>query len=185
VAIAHRYKLRVHMDGARFANAVAKLGCSPGEITWQLGVDVLSFGGTKNGCLGAEAIVSFDRNLAASLRFRARKTGHVFSKMRFVSAQLEAYITDGLWLHLAGHANAMAKRLAQGLRNLPGVQLLHPVDANELFAVIPETVQRGLIADGFNFYDRGNGEVRLVTAFNNTAEKIDAFIASARRHIDD
>jgi threonine aldolase len=181
IGIAREYGLRVHMDGARFANAIAALGCRPADVTWRRGVDVLSFGATKNGAMGAEAVVVFSEELAGPLRFRARRAGHVFSKMRFISAQLEAYVRDGLWLRLAGHANAMARRLAVGIAGLPGVRLLHPVEVNEIFAQLPRTVLEGLLADGFGLYDRGGGEVRLVTAFNNTAEQIDAFVAAARR----
>jgi threonine aldolase len=181
-ATARRYKLRLHMDGARFANAVAALGCAPGDLTWKLGIDVLSFGATKNGCLGAEAILTFDESLVMPLRFRARKAGHVPSKMRFVSAQLEAYLADGLWLRLAGHANAMARRLAQGLGDLPGARLLHPVEINEIFCELPAAVRDGLAAAGFGFYGRTGDEVRLVTAFSTTEGEIDAFLAEARRH---
>lgn len=183
-AIARRHGLKVHLDGARFANAVAALGCAPADLTWRAGVDVLSFGGTKNGCLAAEAIVMFDESLAEPLRFRARKTGHVFSKMRFVSAQLEAYVEDGLWLRLAAHANAMADRLARGLAPIDGAELLHPVEINEIFMTLPKAAQDALRRDGFGFYDRGKGEVRLVTAFDTRPEQVDAFIASARRHAD-
>ncbi len=183
-AIARRHGLKVHLDGARFANAVAALGCAPADLTWRAGVDVLSFGGTKNGCLAAEAIVMFDESLAEPLRFRARKAGHVFSKMRFVSAQLEAYVEDGLWLRLAAHANAMADRLARGLAPIDGARLFHPVEINEIFMTLPKAAQDALRRDGFGFYDRGQGEVRLVTAFDTSPDRIDAFIASARRHAD-
>ena len=101
--------------------------------------------------------------------------------MRFISAQLEAYVEGGLWLHLAAHANAMAARLAAGLTTNPGIRLLHPVESNEIFATMPRRMIDGLLADGFGLYDRGGGEVRLVTAFNNTEEQIDAFAAAARR----
>jgi threonine aldolase len=180
--IAREHGLRVHMDGARFANAVAALGCSPAEVTWKLGVDALSFGATKNGALCAEALVVFDESLREPLRFRARKAGQVFSKMRFVSAQLEAYAQDGLWLRLAGQANAMARRLALGLERLPGVELLYPVEINEIFARFPKALIEGLEGDGIGFYDRGGGEVRLVTAFNTGPEQIDHLLACARRH---
>lgn len=183
-AIARRHGLKAHLDGARFGNAVAALGCAPADLTWRAGVDVLSFGGTKNGCLAAEAIVMFDESLAEPLRFRARKTGHVFSKMRFVSAQLEAYVEDGLWLRLAAHANAMADRLARGLARIDGAELLHPVEINEIFMTLPKAAQDALRRDGFGFYDRGQSEVRLVTAFDTRPEQVDAFIASARRHAD-
>jgi threonine aldolase len=181
VAVARAYGLRVHMDGARFANAVAALGCAPADVTWRRGVDVLSFGATKNGAMGAEAVVVFEEELAEPLRFRARRAGQVFSKMRFVSAQLEAYLRDGLWLRLARHANAMAARLAAGLEAIPGVQLVHPVEINEVFVAMPQPLIHGLLEGGFGLYDRGGGTVRLVTAFNTTALQIDAFVAAARR----
>jgi threonine aldolase len=101
--------------------------------------------------------------------------------MRFISAQLEAYVQGGLWLRLAGQANAMARRLADGIAGLPGVRLSHPVEINEIFAELPRAMIDGLLAAGFGLYDRGGGEVRLVTAFNNTAEQIEAFVAAARR----
>jgi threonine aldolase len=142
---------------------------------------VLSFGATKNGAMGAEAVVVFGEELAEPLRFRARRAGQVFSKMRFISAQLEAYVKDGLWLRLAAHANAMAGRLAAGLAAIPGIRLSHPVEINEIFAIMPRRVIDGLLAAGFGLYDRGGGEVRLVTAFNNSEEQIDAFVAAARR----
>ena len=137
IGVAREYGMRVHMDGARFANAIAALGCRPADVTWRRGVDVLSFGATKNGAMGAEAVVVFTAELAEPLRFRARRAGQVFSKMRFISAQLEAYVRDGLWLRLAGQANAMAHRLADGIAGLPGVRLLHPVEINEIFAEMP------------------------------------------------
>jgi threonine aldolase len=181
IGIAREYGLRVHMDGARFANAIAALGCAPADATWRRGVDVLSFGATKNGAMGAEAVVVFKDELAEPLRFRARRAGQVFSKMRFISAQLEAYLEDGLWLRLAAHANAMARHLAAGLATIPAIRLLHPVESNEIFAAMPPPLIEGLLAAGFGLYDRGGGAVRLVTAFNNTAEQIDAFVAAARR----
>jgi threonine aldolase len=181
VEIARDYGLRVHMDGARFANAIAALGCAPADVTWRRGVDVLSFGATKNGAMGAEAVVVFKEELAEPLRFRARRGGQVFSKMRFISAQLEAYLQDGLWLRLARHANAMAARLAARLTGIPGIRLLHPVEINEIFAAVPPPLIERLLAAGFGLYDRGGGEVRLVTAFSTTAEEIDAFVAAARR----
>ncbi len=182
IGIAKEHGLRVHMDGARFGNAVARLACAPAEVTWRLGVDVLSFGATKNGAMAAEAVVVFDPDLARPLGFRARRAGQVFSKMRFISAQLEAYLEDNLWLRLAAHANALAARLAEGLGALPGVELLHPVEINELFLRMTRPMIDGLQAEGFGLYDRGGNEVRLVTAFNNTVGQIDRFVEAARRH---
>lgn len=184
-SVAHAHGLSLHMDGARFANAVVSLGCSPADITWRAGVDVLSFGATKNGAMAAEAVVFFNQSLAETFRYRRKRSGHLFSKMRFLSAQLEAYITDDLWLKNAAHANQMAAHLAAGLVKLPGVQLCHPVEANEIFIQLPEAVIEGLVADGFQFY-RWEGEhsttLRLVTAFNTSQEDVTAFLESARSY---
>jgi len=184
-AMAHAHGLYVHMDGARFANAVAALGCTPAELTWRAGIDALSFGATKNGAVGAEAVVFFESSLADSFGYRRKRGAHLFSKMRFVSAQLEAYLKDGLWLKHARHANAMAKRLSDQLKTIPGVELLYPVEANEIFARIPDAAIRGAFADGYFFY-RWAGDTdercRLVTAFNTKPEDVENLIASLRRH---
>jgi threonine aldolase len=182
--IARGRKMKVHMDGARFANAVAHLGLAPAEITWRAGVDVLSFGATKNGALGAEVVVFFDTGLAEMFVVRRKRAGQLLSKMRFVSAQLEAYLKGDRWLALARHANAMAARLSQGLLRLPQVSLLHPVEANEVFVQLPQKVIAGLRAAGFNFYDWTDGPpgtVRLVTAFNTEPAHADAFVATATK----
>ncbi|HYE48893.1 MAG TPA: low specificity L-threonine aldolase [Azospirillaceae bacterium] len=183
--IARRHKLLVHMDGARFANAVAHLGCAPADVTWRAGVDALSFGATKNGALTAEAVVLFRRDLAESFGYRRKRAGHLLSKMRFVSAQLDAYLEDGLWLKLAGHANAMAARLATGLSALPGVALRDPVEANELFVAMPEAMVAGLEARGFRFYRWDDRVIRLVTAWNTERASVDAFVAAAAELSDD
>jgi threonine aldolase len=184
-AVGRRHGVRLHMDGARFANALAFLAVAPADITWRAGVDILSFGATKNGALAAEAVVIFDKALAAEFEFRRKRAGHLFSKMRFLSAQLDAYLQDGLWLRHAAHANAMARRLAEGLARIPGARLAHPVEANEIFVDLPEHAIRGLLADGFEFF-RWLGEdqtlLRLVTAFNTKEEHVAAFIAAAERH---
>jgi len=182
--IAHGHGLSMHMDGARFANALAFLGCAPADVTWRAGIDVLSFGATKNGALAAEAILFFDPAKAQSLPFRRKRAGHLFSKMRFLSAQLDAYVSDGLWLRHATHANTQAARLARGLAQLPGSRLRHPVEANEIFIELPETVIAGLLADGFKFY-RWDGPdsscIRLVTAWNTAPDAVDTMIAAARK----
>jgi threonine aldolase len=173
------------MDGARFANAVAALGCAPAELTWRAGVDVLSFGATKNGALAAEAVIFFDPARAAGFAYRRKRAGHLFSKMRFLAAQLEAYLEDELWLRNARHANAMATRLAAGLSALPGARLREPVEANEIFVDLPEPVIRGLEGEGFEFYrwgPPGSTCLRLVTAFDTRAEPVDRFVAAARRY---
>jgi threonine aldolase len=183
--LAHDRGLKVHMDGARFANALAMLGCSPAVASWRAGVDILCFGASKNGALAAEAVVVFDRELAKTFAYRRKRAGHLFSKMRFLAAQFDAYLEGDLWLRLAGRANAAAARLAAGLATIPGASFRHPVEANEIFVELPEAVIQGLFADGFSFY-RWPGEgarlVRLVTAFNTKESDVDAFIASARRH---
>jgi threonine aldolase len=182
--LAHAHGLAVHMDGARFANALVSLGCSPADATWRMGVDALSFGATKNGALAAEAILFFDRAKAASLAFRRKRAGHLFSKMRFLSAQLDAYLTDELWLRHAAHANQLARRLAGALAELPGARLRHPVEANEIFVELPDPVITGLLAEGFYFYRWDGPEslcIRLVTAWNTDPAAIDALIAASRR----
>jgi threonine aldolase len=161
---------------------VVGLNCSPAAITWRAGVDVLSFGATKNGALGAEAVVFFDKTKAAEFGFRRKRAGHLFSKMRFIAAQLEAYLQDDLWLRNARHANAMAARLAAGLARLPGVRLLHPVEGNEIFVELPEAAIAELGAAGFIFYRWGDQPVlRLVTSFDTGSGDVDAFIAAATR----
>ncbi|WP_299615914.1 low specificity L-threonine aldolase [Pelagibius sp.] len=181
-AVARRHNLAFHMDGARFANAVARLGCSPAAITWQAGVDVLSLGATKNGALAAEAVVFFDPPRAGDFAYLRKRGGHLLSKMRFLSVQLEAYLSDGLWLANARHANAQAARLAEGLERLPGARLLSTVEANEIFVALPEAVIVGLEARGFGFFRWGRpeeGQIRLVTAFDTAPEAVDAFLAAA------
>jgi threonine aldolase len=183
--VAKQYELPVHMDGARFANALVHLGCTPAEATWKCGVDVLSLGATKNGALGAEAVVFFDPAMARDFERRRKRAGHLMSKLRFLSAQLNAYFEKGLWLENARHANAMAARLAQGLRTVPGARLLHPVAANEIFIALPEATVSGLETQGFKFYrwplhiaDSGV-TIRLVTCYATSSADVDAFIAAA------
>ena len=184
--IAREHGLGLHMDGARFANAVAALGCSPAEMTWKAGVDVLAFGATKNGAMAAEAVVIFKPELAQEFEFRRKRGGHLFSKGRFLSAQLEGYLANDLWLRHARHANVLAGQLGAGLAGLPGFTLHHGVEANMLFLSIPEPVAAGLKAAGFMFYDwvtpataPGMREIRLVTAFNSRAEDVQAFLTAA------
>lgn len=182
IGLAKERGMRVHMDGARFGNAVSRLGCTPAEVTWKSGVDVLSFGATKNGAMCTDAVVVFDPALFEEAGYRARRAGQVFSKMRFLSAQLLAYVENGRWLELAGNANAMASRLSEGLAALDGVELVDPVEMNEVFARFPQALIDGLEADGLGFYNRGGGEIRAVTAFDTTAEQVDTFLTAARRH---
>lgn len=179
--IAKREGLRVHMDGARFANAMAFLGLPAKAVTWEAGVDVLSFGASKGGAMGAEMVVFFDERLAESFAYRRMRAGHLVSKMRFVSAQLNAFLADGLWLKLARHANSMAQRLAQGLTRIPGARVIHPVEANEIFARLPLPVITGLREAGAEFYD-WSGEpdlIRLVTAWDTDPAKVERFLKVA------
>lgn len=176
----------LHMDGARFANALVGLGCSPAEMTWKSGVDVLSFGATKNGALGAEAVIFFDPNKAGDFIFRRKRAGHLFSKMRFLSAQIEAYLAGDLWLKNARNANDTAQILWEGLAKVPGIRFLHPVEANELFVFIPEAAARRLREQGFAFYDwpfAGKDCRRLVTAWNTRKEDVDRFVATVAKEI--
>lgn len=189
-AAAHEVGLGVHMDGARFANAVASAGVSPAELTWKAGVDALSFGGTKNGCLAAEAVIFFDPAAAKDFEYRRKRAGHLLSKMRFVAAQFDAYLTDNLWLRLASHANAMAKRLSEGLAAIDGVEISYPTEINEVFACFPGDTAETLRAEGAQFYpwitpgDPAGGRMnRLITSFRTTPEEVDAFLERVRAAI--
>jgi len=183
--VVRHHNLHLHMEGARFANAVASLGCSPADVTWRAGVDILSFGATKNGAMAAEAVVFFNQELAKTFPFYRKRSGHLFSKMRFLSAQLEAYITDDLWLRNAAHANQMAAKLAQGLAGIEGLIFCHPVEANEIFMQVTESVIAAVLAEGFQFY-RWDSEagctVRLVTAFNTQEADVIALVEAVKRH---
>jgi len=181
-AAAHEHGLKVHMDGARFANAVAHLKCSPAEASWKCGVDALSFGATKNGALAAEAVIFFTPDLAREFELRRKRAGHLWSKMRFLSAQLNACFENELWLRHARQANAMAARLAEGLRKR-GIALLQPVEANEVFAAFPAKLSAALRSQEFEFYDwpvpaGSSPAVRLVTAYDMVSDDVDALLAA-------
>jgi threonine aldolase len=179
---ARAHGLKVHMDGARFANAVARLGVSPADMSWRSGVDIMSFGATKNGGALCDAIVVFSPELAEPLAWNLRRAGQVWSKMRFASAQLMAYVEDGLWLRLAQASNAAAARIAAGIAGLPGLRLLAPVEANELFLELPGAAMDALEHDGFQFYRRSATLARFVCRFDVTDAEADALAASLRRH---
>ena len=178
--------LPVHMDGARFANALVHLGCSPAEATWKCGIDVLSLGATKNGAMCAEAVVFFDPACARDFDRRRKRAGHLWSKLRFVSAQLLAYLTDDLWLHNARRANTAAAVLARGLETVEGCRLLQPVEANEVFAALPERTVSALEDQGFGFYRwpfpaPSGVTIRLVTSYATPLAAVEEFTAAARR----
>lgn len=171
-SIAHDRGLRVHVDGARIANAIVALNCSPADLTWRAGVDVVSLGATKNGALSSEAIVVFDDDAAAELVYRTKRSGHVTSKMRFQSAQLIAYLTDALWLQLAANANRQMERLAAGLAGL-GVGFVNRPDVNMLFAMVDDDAAARLETEGLLFYRISPGVIRLVTSWQTADTDID------------
>lgn len=174
---ARRRGLRLHMDGARFANAIVSLGCSPADGTWRAGVDVLSFGATKNGALAAEAVVFFDAEATRDYEFRRKRAGHLLSKMRFVSAQLIAYVETGAWRRNAERAN----RLARTIGEAAGSALLQPVEANEVFLRLDPQRAEALRDGGFAFYDwgaAGSGEYRFVVSWNQDAADVEALCAA-------
>lgn len=183
-AIARAHGLPVHMDGARFANALVATGANPAEMTWQAGVDVLSFGGTKNGCMGVEAVVIFDPARAWEFELRRKRGGHLQSKHRFLSAQMVGYLEDGLWLRLAAHANTMAARMARGLAQMPGVTLRHAVDANILFPEWDAGTHARLRAAGAEYYPgaapAGREAARLVTGWSTIEADVDGFLTALR-----
>ncbi len=181
--VAKAHGLKTHMDGARFANALARLGCSPAELTWRSGIDVLSFGVTKNGGLLCDAIVVFSPDAVSALPNQLRRAGQVWSKMRFAAAQLLAYVEDERWLRFARQSNAIAARIAAGLADLPGATPLAPVEANEIFVKLPARVLDGLERDGVRFYRRPGNIARFVCRFDATPAEADALLASLRRHL--
>jgi len=176
---ARKRGLRVHLDGARLANALDALGCSPAELTWRAGVDVVTLGATKNGVLSTDAIVSFDGAVSEELVYRTKRAGHVASKMRFQSVQLEAYLADGLWLRLAQKANAGMAQLAHGLDAL-GVRLLAPPQVNIAFAEVAGDAADRLAQAGLLFYVIRPGVIRLVTSFQTTAAQVEEALARFR-----
>ena len=175
--------LRVHLDGARFANAVARLNCTPAEASWRSGIDIMSFGATKNGGALCDAIVVFAPELADSLAPQLRRAGQTWSKMRFASAQLIAYVEDGLWLRMAAAANAAAARIGKALAEIPAARRLAPVEANEIFLELPGAAMDALERDGFQFYRRSATLARFVCRFDLEEAEADTFAAALRRHL--
>ncbi len=169
--------LRFHLDGARFANAVASLGCSPAELSWRSGVDALSFGFTKNGGLSAECLIFFDRALAEATLYRRKRAGHLLSKGRYLAAQLLAMLEGDLWLRNARAANGAATRLAEAAG---ADRLIYPVEANEVFIRVSAAEAAALRGQGFDFYDWGPGEARLVTSWDSDPAQVDALAAAIR-----
>ena len=180
-ATAREHRLKLHMDGARFANAVAALGVHPAELTWRAGVDVLCFGGTKNGLPVGDAVLFFDRTLSEDFAWRVKQAGQLASKMRFISAPWLGMLEHDTWLRNAAHANAMARRLYQRLQDAPGVQLLHAQQVNSVFARLPRAAIDQLHAEGWRFYEFiAGGGCRFMCSWDTTAASVDAFAAAMR-----
>lgn len=186
-AVARAHGMPVHMDGTRFANAIARSNHTPAEMSWKAGVDILCLGATKNGAMAAEAVIVFDPARAWEFELRRKRGGHLFSKMRFVSAQIEAYLADDLWLRLAGQSNAMADRLAAGITAIDGAEVTNSVEANMLFVTMRLAQHRRLQAAGAMYYpmngtqdengsDDAPWDVRLVTSFSTTEADVDRFL---------
>lgn len=192
--IAHQHGIAVHMDGARFANALVALGCSPAEMSWKAGVDVVSFGATKNGALACEAVIFFDKAKAETFAYQCKRGGHVLSKGRLLGAQMAAYLADDHWLGLARHANAMAASLAKGLSAIPGLSLAWQVEANQLFVSLPRRIHEALKQAGATYYEWSHRDirlapsavpdtvlVRLVTSFATTTQDVSRFVEAAQK----
>jgi threonine aldolase len=187
---AHANSLALHMDGARFSNALVSQDCSPADLTWKAGVDILTLGASKNGCLAAEAILVFHKNLASGIEHRRKRSGHLLSKGRFFGAQILAWLGEGHWLDLARHANRQATALARQLGAIPGVSLVWPVQANEVFVVMPRSVSGQLHKEGAEFYEwsvdampsgrqlqRDEVLVRLVCSFATTDAHVETLVS--------
>ena len=178
-ALAKEHGLAIHMDGARFFNALAGVGTAPADITWRAGVDVLCCGGTKLGMAVTEAVVFFNKELSQDFQYRCKQAGQLCSKMRFISAQWLRMLTDDTWKKHASSANALAKKLSDALGNLPGVQILYPVDANAVFAKLPDKMKAGLKERGWVFYSFIGGGTRLMCSWRTTEADVDAFVQDA------
>ena len=190
-SLAKTYRLPVYMDGARFSNAIAALGCTPAEMTWRAGIDALSFGGTKNGCMGVEAVIFFDPKHAWEFELRRKRAAHLFSKHRYLSAQMLGYLKDNLWRETAARANAAAARLTAGLREVPGATLLNDPQANMIFATLPRATHQRLHDAGAVYGLHGHAQrgrsrkrrspMRLVCDWSITDELIDRFVSTSPR----
>ena len=178
--VAHRHGLLVHLDGARFANAIAAIGCSPAEMTWRAGIDVVSFGATKNGAMNAEAVLVFDPAVAARMPFLMKRGGQVVSKARFLSAQLERYLADDRWLERARRSNANAARLARRLQAIPGVELSGKVEINMLFARLPAAAVAALDCGPFRYYKLGR-EQRFVCRHDQEPAGMELLVTTVER----
>ncbi len=183
-AICHGLGLKVHMDGARFANAVAHLGCAPKDVTWKAGVDVLCFGGTKNGLAIGEALIFFNKELAEDFEYRCKQAGQLCSKMRYLSAPWLGMLKDDTWLKYGKQGNGCATRLGGGLADL-GLELLHPVESNGVFVKMSDKLQAGLFYRGWQFYDFiAAGGCRLMCSWDTSSEDVETFLSDAKEILD-
>jgi len=188
--VAKSYDLPVHLDGARFTNAMMALGCTPAELTWKAGVDAVSFGGTKNGCMGVEAVIFFDPKAAWEFELRRKRGAHLFSKHRFLSAQMQGYLSDNAWKEAAAKANANAAHLAGGLRQIDGATFMYPPQANMMFVALPRATHKRLFAAGAAYHLWSGSlegddpdemlEARLVCDWSVTLDDINAFLDLAK-----
>ncbi len=184
IETARQFNMRVHMDGARFANTIAAMGVKPKEITWQAGVDVLCFGGTKNGMAIGEAVVFFDLELAKEFDYRCKQAGQLASKMRFLSASWVGMLQDGAWLRRAGHANAMAKRMEAALRGLPQIKIAFSVDTNGVFVLMPPKLIKEL-KERWKFTPHVRADnCRLMCSWDTTEQDVDAFAADVKKLVE-
>ena len=183
--VAKENGMKMHMDGARFSNAIASLNKSPAEATWKLGIDVLTFGGTKNGCMDAEAIIFFNPSDVNNFQYLQKRSGQLLSKTRFLSSQLDAYITDGLWLRNAIHANDMARKLSEKLSKINSFELTYPTESNEIFIKMPKNIQDHLNNEGYSAIpdDMFDGSVRFVTAWNTNLNDIENLINTIKEKL--
>ena len=183
--VAKENGMKIHMDGARFSNAIASLKKSPAEATWKLGIDVLTFGGTKNGCMDAEAIIFFNPSDVNNFQYLQKRSGQLLSKTRFLSSQLDAYITDGLWLRNATHANDMARKLSEKLSKINSFELTYPTESNEIFIKMPKNIQDHLNNEGYSAIpdDMFDGSVRFVTAWNTNLNDIENLINTIKEKL--
>ena len=184
--VAHEHKMSVHMDGARFANALVSLDVSPAEMTWKSGVDVLTLGGTKNGCLAAEAIVFFKPEMVGNFPYLHKRSGQLLSKMRFISSQLEAYISNDVWISNAKHANAIAKILSEGLSSFSFIELAYPTQSNEVFVHLPRNLIEYLNTAGYtiNEEELDGKSVRFVTAWNSELKDVEHLLKNIKNYQD-
>lgn len=183
-AMVQQHGLRLHMDGARFANAVAALNAKPSDLTWKVGVDILCLGGAKIGLPLGEAILFFNKDLAIDFEYRCKQAGQLASKMRFLTSPWLGVLEDSVWLRHAANANSMARRLAAGLREVPGVSLLHPSEVNAVFATLPKACHARLAERGWHYYTFiGRGGARFMCSWATTADEVDALLADIRGNV--